>query len=197
MRREELPPDRRAALDQALEPGETLRWLSGSDLSRSASGEGRNTAGFVWLGLVAPWEIMALVAAFFAGDPRIWIYPAVGALFLGIGGLLLLRARAERRVAARRLYAITDRRLLTLTGEARQAIDGARIVYAEPRPTRSGFGDIEIGSVRGEAHAAIVARDADAFHHLRGVAKVNDAVKALRRLVADRGRSLTTEAPDD
>lgn len=181
----------------ALAPGETLRWQSGSDLARSPGGEGRNTAGWVWLGLVAPWEIIALVAAVASGDARIWLYPAVGSLFLGIGGLLLWRARAERKMAARRFYAITDRRVMTAVGGAVHAIEGARIVYAEPQTVKGGFGDIEIGYVRGEAGPAIAARDADGFHHLRGVAKVNDAIKALRRLVADQGRSLATEAPDD
>lgn len=186
-----------ARLAPLLEPGETLRWQSGSDLARSLSGEGRNRAGLIWMALIAPWEIMALVAAIFAGDPRVWLYPAVGALFLGIGVLLLVRAWGERQAAAARLYAITDRRVLTLAGTALQAIDGARIVYAEPRTGPGGFGDIEIGSVRGEGGPAITARDADGFHHLHGVAKVNDAIKALRRLVADQGRSLATEAPDD
>jgi hypothetical protein len=192
-----LPPEARAAVEAALLPGEAVRWLGLPDPAKSPGNTGAGfTLAYVWLGIAGLWEAGALTAAIASGLIEAWYYVAVGAVFIGIGLLFLVRAASEQRAARRRIHLVTDQRLLTLdlADPAKSlTIRPAEIGYAEPVTRPGGHGDIEIG----HGAAGVTAKEASAFHHLRGVGDVNGAIKALRRLVNDQGGSLVTEAPDD
>jgi hypothetical protein len=192
-----LDPLMRAAAEAVLEPGETVRWLGIPDPSLSPGETGAGlTAAWVWLGIAGLWEAGALTAAIFSGLIAAWAYVGIGTLFMGLGLFLLVRAIRARRQARRRLHLVTDRRLITIDlADPRRSLvlTPAEIGYAEPVTRPGGAGDIEIG------HGApgITARTADRFHHLRGVAQVEGAIRAIRQLMNDAGLRLVTRAPED
>ncbi|MDP3547365.1 MAG: hypothetical protein Q8S29_14435 [Phreatobacter sp.] len=193
----DLPEDRRAALAAVLRPGERVRWIGLPDPSRSPSHSGVSfNLAYVWLGITGLWQAGALTVAIASGLTVAWYYVGIGSIFLAIGGLFYLRAIRESRDARRVFHVITDQRLLTIDlAHPANSIEIApdAIGYAEPETRPGGAGDIEIG----HGAAGITAREATAFHHLRGVEDVNGAIKALRLIVGDAGRSLATEAPED
>jgi len=196
MKLADLSEDRRAAVEAALQPGEAVRWIGLPDPSRSAAGGPGFTLAYVWLAVTGLWQAGALAAAVRLGFGPAWFYVAVGGVFIAIGVLFYLRALRESREARRIVHVITDRRLVTLDlahpGRS-LAIGADEIGYAEPATRPGGAGDIEVG----HGPAGVDARSAAAFHHLRGVGNVNGAIKALRLMVADTGRSLVTEAPEN
>ncbi|WP_439573309.1 hypothetical protein [Phreatobacter sp.] len=192
-----LDPLMRAAAEAVLEPDETVRWLGIPDPSRSPGETGAGfTAAWVWLGITGLWQAGALTAALLSGFPEAWYYVGIGSLFMAIGLLLLFRALRERRDARRRLHLVTDRRVITIDlADPRRSLvlTPAEIGYAETVTRPGGAGDIEIG------HGApgTSARDADRFHHLRGVEQADAAIKAMRLLMGDAGLRLVTKAPED
>lgn len=193
----DLSEDRRAALAAVLRPGERVRWTGLPDPSRSPSQGGVSyNLAYVWLGITGLWQAGALTAAIASGLAVAWYYVGVGALFNGIGVLFYLRALREDRDARRIVHVVTDQRLITVDlAHPGQSVEIApdAIGYAEPVTRPGGAGDIEVG----HGASGVTAREATAFHHLRGVEDVNGAIKALRLLVGDAGRSLSTEAPED
>lgn len=192
-----LDPVMRAAAEAVLEPGETVRWLGVPDPSLSPGENGAGfTAAWVWLGLTGLWQAGALTAAILSGLVEAWYYVGVGTLFMSLGLFLLVRAIRERRDARRRLHLVTDRRLITIDlADPRRSLvlTPAEIGYAEPVTRPGGTGDIEIG----HGPAGTTAAGADRFHHLRGVAGVDAAIKALRLTMQDAGLRLVTRAPED
>jgi hypothetical protein len=197
MKPDDLDPPRRAAVKAALRPGEKVRWIGLPDPSKSAeSGQAGFTLAYVWLGIVGLWQAGALTAAIASGLPEAWYYVAVGSVFLAIGLFFWWLAIRGHWRARNKVHLVTDQRVLSLDlvdPKETVEIGPDSIGYAEPVTRPGGHGDIEIG----HGEAGVSAREASAFHHLRGVADVNGAIKALRLLVNDRGRSLVTEAPDD
>jgi hypothetical protein len=193
----DLDAPRRAAVKAALRPGETVRWIGLPDPSKSAeSGRAGFTLAYVWLGIVGLWQAGALTAAIVSGRWEAWFYVAVGSVFLAIGLFFWWLAIRGRWRARNKLHLVTDQRVLSLDlvdPKETVEIGPDSIGYAEPVTRAGGHGDIEIG----HGEPGVSAREASDFHHLRGVADVNGAIKALRLLVNDRGRSLVTEAPDD
>jgi hypothetical protein len=193
----DLVPEARAAVEAVLAPGETTRWIGVPDSARSPGAPGATfTPVYIWFGIVGLWQAGALIAAIVSGLLVAWYYVAVGCLFMAVGGLFYWRTLRERHAAEARIHMVTDRRVVTIDlaePSASLALRPAEIGYAEPDLRPDGYGDIEIG--HGDPGTPL--EEIERFHHFRGVSDVQGAIKALRRLMADHGRSLVTEAPDD
>jgi hypothetical protein len=102
-------PARRLA-QQVLDPGETLVWADfPNPAAHARRGLATSAFGLVFLSFALFWEYGVITS----GAPL--VMPLFGLIFVVTGAALVLSPLWMQRKATRTVYAVTDRRLLTLT----------------------------------------------------------------------------------
>jgi hypothetical protein len=147
-----------------------------------------------WGGFTIVWEALALfVAVPASSDPVPILFPLFGLPFVAIG-LYMIAGRffADAMARARTIYAVTDQRVLILSGvlsRSRRSLELLGLSEINSREKADGSGTITFGAPN--LFAAFrswpgVVRTSPAFE---GVARVRDVLKIIRdaKRAASRG----------
>jgi len=130
------------ALDTYLEPGETLVWQTApgaTPLSRS------ETSSILLYAVFA-----AVIGTTLAGlaDVPTAMLPLV---FAAVAAVIVMLRRRSDRLSPRRIYVVTNRRVLTIDGRAVRTFRPADIPYLDVQTQDDGTVDLVWGDDRGEA----------------------------------------------
>lgn len=189
-----LPPEAIATIEAETQ-GETVRWAGKPDAGRAFR------YGFAIYTMGIPWSALTftlfgfLVAAVFSGNPpnravHNFEYLAVGAAliftgaFAAVGVAMLATPFYVWWKARRTVYAITDKRILTIvTGHTMEvsAISGDKILKLERKEKRDGSGTLKIVTGYGkDSDGDRVEETTELF----GVADVRRAERAVEDMRA-------------
>ncbi|PPD30006.1 MAG: hypothetical protein CTY20_04430 [Hyphomicrobium sp.] len=188
-----LPPEVIAAIE-AETAGETVRWAGKPDADRAFR------AGFAIYAMAVPWCALiftvfgVLVLAVTSGKTPSrpipwWEYWAMGAAliftasFVAVGIGMLLTPFWIRWKALRSVYAITDKRILTIvTGHTMEvsAISGDKILKLERKEKRDGSGTLRIVTGYGKDSDGDRVEEATELYAVPNVRAAERALDAIR-----------------
>ena len=138
--------DPRSAIRPLLLPGEAITWVGQPDVSAYAMRGAWYLIPFslLWGGFAIFWEVTAIATA---APP---LFAAWGVPFVAIGLYMIFgRLYVARREAQRTVYALTDRRIVIVTGAFRPTIteiDVSFMPITQLVEHGSGLGTITFGS---------------------------------------------------
>lgn len=188
-----LPPEAIATIEAETQ-GETVRWAGKPDASRAFR------AGFAIYAMALPWCALiftvfgVLVLAVTSGKTPsrpipLWEYWAMGAAlifagsFVAVGIGMLLTPFWVRWKARRTVYAITDRRVLTIvTGRTTEvsAIAADKIVKLTRKEKRDGSGTLRIVTGYGKDSDGDRVEEATELYAVPNVRAAEQAVEDMR-----------------
>lgn len=179
-RQDRPPPSEVRELDGHLRSGEKVLWSGWQrevERAEAPAAAGRGVRGLVWLVAGALLAVMALRGLV---RPLLFLAPVVACIALIV--IAVRRSAGRRRAGGRRLYALTDCRVLALdSGAGRQLLEGAELVDCEHprlRIGQGGCGDIIVPLRSGSELTLVDVEDVSTVGRLLAEAR---AVRSERR----------------
>jgi hypothetical protein len=192
-----LPPEARHRLETTLQRGEVVRWAATADPARSASPRVPAFLGSLrWLAGSGAFGLAAGAMFYLTRTPEALVAAIMGGCFAVNALIDQLANLAERRRAARRVHAVTNRRVLVLDPAATPPlveIDPERLAFVSGLEGRDGWGDVDI-----QYRPTGAGRDdPEQFMTFQGVPEIDVASNAIERLAFEHGNDIGEPLDDD